>query len=267
MIDFGNNKEYLKMEKSDDLVREAIEPGVSKAKAVKLIKQALEIWPENEYARMMLIVKQNKASAVSDLRDLEKEMKIKLQEEGFFKPQKIGHFWGIMETRDYMRVKYNIMTILIDKGRYDEAIIEAKELLKLSQDDNLGVRYFLAFCYVTNGDRNTFESFLKSTKEDSINMWIHKVAFEFLHGGYEDGQKMLKKFFTKFKDIKEANVFEKLPYFIVRPYHEMFGFDMQWNSFDIILNAQIMYKDFLPSLVEQFIIYYLRFIKPLSKLN
>jgi tetratricopeptide (TPR) repeat protein len=58
----------------------------------------------------------------------------------------IGHFWGLLETRPYMRARGGLAQALWDIGHHDEAIEHYRELLRLNPNDNQGNRYLLAGC-------------------------------------------------------------------------------------------------------------------------
>ena len=55
-----------------------------------------------------------------------------------------GHFWGILETRPYMRAREGLAQCLWEAGQREEAAEHYRELLRLNPDDNQGVRYSLA---------------------------------------------------------------------------------------------------------------------------
>jgi tetratricopeptide (TPR) repeat protein len=55
----------------------------------------------------------------------------------------VGHFWGILETRPYMRARNGFAGALWDSGERDEAIEHWQDLLRLCPNDNMGVRYGL----------------------------------------------------------------------------------------------------------------------------
>lgn len=55
-----------------------------------------------------------------------------------------GHFWGLVETRPYMRARLGLANSLYSAGRHDEAVAHYRELLRLNPGDNQGVRYLLA---------------------------------------------------------------------------------------------------------------------------
>ena len=59
----------------------------------------------------------------------------------------IGDFWGILETRPYMRLLYKLVTALKECGMYRKASEICQEMLRLCSNDNLGIRYTLMHLY------------------------------------------------------------------------------------------------------------------------
>ena len=54
--------------------------------------------------------------------------------------EEVGHFWGITETRPFMRATHGLADALHDAGQTREAIAQYQELLRLNPNDNQGVR-------------------------------------------------------------------------------------------------------------------------------
>lgn len=54
-----------------------------------------------------------------------------------------GHFWGILETRPYMRARAGLARCLWESGKRDEALAHYREMLRLNPNDNQGLRYVL----------------------------------------------------------------------------------------------------------------------------
>ena len=53
----------------------------------------------------------------------------------------VGHFWGLLETRPYMRARCGgIAQMLWASGRHEEAVAHYRDLLRLNPNDNQGVR-------------------------------------------------------------------------------------------------------------------------------
>lgn len=66
--------------------------------------------------------------------------------------QQAGHFWGILETRPYMRARERLAEALWALGDRAAAIAHLWALLELNPNDNQGVRYILANWLLAVGD-------------------------------------------------------------------------------------------------------------------
>lgn len=157
-----------KQGRSQDLVYQAWEQPISKGK--KLIKQALELDPNNTDAYNYL---------ASVERDIDKAIKLyeKAIEAGeqtlgkkFFKSEK-GHFWGLLETRPYMRAKAGLADCFYAKNEVDKAIEIYEEMLELNPNDNQGVRYLLSSMLLGKEDLTKYERFLKNSEEEDCAVW------------------------------------------------------------------------------------------------
>jgi tetratricopeptide (TPR) repeat protein len=58
--------------------------------------------------------------------------------------ESIGRFWGLMETRPYMRAREGLAHSLWAVGRHEEAVSHLQDMLRLNPNDNQGVRISLA---------------------------------------------------------------------------------------------------------------------------
>lgn len=58
--------------------------------------------------------------------------------------ENVGCFWGILETRPYMRARERFAHALWTAGRRDETVEHLQEMLRLNPNDNQGIRYTLA---------------------------------------------------------------------------------------------------------------------------
>ena len=54
-----------------------------------------------------------------------------------------GYFWGLLETRPYMRAREGLANTLWDYGKKEEALTHYREMLRLNPGDNQGIRYSL----------------------------------------------------------------------------------------------------------------------------
>lgn len=160
--------------------------------ACKLLAQALELDSFNldAWLGVLEFADYPAAEQVELLRHLVAMGEHNLREE--FKEFK-GHFWGVLETRPYMRARANLALLLIKLGRYEEAIAEHEGMLKLNPNDNQGIRYGLMACYLAvdrlDGARRLFRKY-KERKYAAVWAWAY-VLERFLSGATEEAAKAL----------------------------------------------------------------------------
>ncbi|MCX5859651.1 MAG: SEC-C metal-binding domain-containing protein [Proteobacteria bacterium] len=114
--------------------------------------------------------------------------------EEIFKKQ-AGHFWGIIETRPYLRARLGLAQCLFAVGAKDEAVQHYREMLKLNSSDNQGVRYVLSACLLELGRDAELERLLQQYKGDGSVEWFYAralLAFR-REGESEKAQKLLEK--------------------------------------------------------------------------
>ncbi len=86
-----------------------------------------------------------------------------------------GHFWGIMETRPYMRARQGLANTLWELNHHDEALDHYREMLRLNPGDNQGIRYTLLNLLMTlNRDAEAL-SLLKEY-DDAMAEWLYTRA-------------------------------------------------------------------------------------------
>jgi tetratricopeptide (TPR) repeat protein len=82
-----------------------------------------------------------------------------------------GNFWGILETRPYMRARGGLAECLWESGQHDEALAHYRALLKLNPNDNQGNRYLLASCLIKLGYHEELVALLDQYDEDVCANW------------------------------------------------------------------------------------------------
>lgn len=105
------------IETADDYL-ELAEQAASKKKRLNYLKKALELEPDHVDAQLQLILTEAEdapEARLTALEDLIKKAAKPLEEEGCFE-RGTGAFWGIMETRPYMRVRREYLGSLIECG-------------------------------------------------------------------------------------------------------------------------------------------------------
>jgi hypothetical protein len=122
----------------DILLRAYQEP--DKQRQAQLAKEALAVCPD-----AFVLLAEHAASRKEALRLCERGVAAgerALGAEAF--ERDVGHFWGLLETRPYMRARLGLAHSLWTAGRRDEAVRHLQDLLRLNPHDNQGVRYTLA---------------------------------------------------------------------------------------------------------------------------
>lgn len=87
-----------------------------------------------------------------------------------------GHFWGLIETRPYMRARHALAIALWDAGHGDEAADHLSDMIRLNPRDNQGVRYQL-LNWLLMLDRNAdLDALLKMFKAPHDPQWAFPAA-------------------------------------------------------------------------------------------
>lgn len=97
-----------------------------------------------------------------------------LGEEAF--EEDVGDFWGLIETRPYMRARFGLAVALWSCGRREEATWHGAELLRLNPDDNQGVRYLLLNWFVAMGRDENAAALIKTYRHDGAGGWTWTIA-------------------------------------------------------------------------------------------
>src|SRR5215204_4528662 len=171
------------LERAQDLVYEAFETESSR-KRVQLAKKALKVSPDCADAYVLLA--EESARSLQEAKDLyEKGVQAgerTLGEETF--EEEAGHFWGILETRPYMRARQGLAACLWELGEHGEAIEHYQEMLELNPSDNQGIRYELAGCLLDEDSSEDLGQLLERYKDDASAFWLYtRALLAFREGG------------------------------------------------------------------------------------
>lgn len=113
--------------------------------------------------------------------------------EKFFKENE-GDFWGLLETRPYMRAHAGLAQMLVECGRVDEAIGHYEELLKLNPNDNQGLRYELLSCYLQGKKLEEASELLRKYEAEGFAIFLWgRVLHKILSGDLDGAGKELVK--------------------------------------------------------------------------
>jgi tetratricopeptide (TPR) repeat protein len=176
-------KKETPLEQAQDLIYEAWETA-SRKKRISLANKALELSPDCADAYVMLAA--DTASSVQEAKELyEKAVeagKRAIGEETF--EEATGHFWGVFETRPYMRAREGLAACLWQMGEKEAAAEHYREMLRLNPGDNQGIRYLLIDTLLELNDDAAVGKLLKQYKDDASANWTYSWAlYQFRNGG------------------------------------------------------------------------------------
>jgi tetratricopeptide (TPR) repeat protein len=104
-----------------------------------------------------------------------------------------GHFWGILETRPYMRALQQLADLLLDVGRDRDAMRHFEALLALNPNDNQGVRDTLLGCYLATEDLKGARRLLQEYGDDDSAVFNWGRTLErFLSRDFQEAERALQ---------------------------------------------------------------------------
>jgi tetratricopeptide (TPR) repeat protein len=162
------------LEKAQELIYDAWEMQ-NRRDMVKLARQALDISPDCADAYVIL--------AEDTVWSIEEAMK--LYQAGVEAGERalgakmfaedVGHFWGILQTRPYMRARAGLAQCLWELGKHKEAIEHYQDMLRLNPSDNQGIRYLLAASLLEMGEIGALQGLLEE-HDEATAAWLYTGA-------------------------------------------------------------------------------------------
>lgn len=178
-------------DEAQDLLYEAFES--RGAKRYLLAEQSIDIYP---LADAYTILAEKEKTPKKKLAMYQKALKLGIEELGGEQAltENRGHFWGLIETRPYMRAKILIAQTLVESGDINEAIVHYEDLLDLNENDNQGVRYLLFPLYVALGEVNKAKQLLEEYDEGTSTHLYNELLLELMEkGNTTRADKLMKK--------------------------------------------------------------------------
>ncbi len=191
-------REFASIEEANDYLREALVEGTLPTpapttpleEAQEVIYQALETTGKRrlDLARQALTISPDCADAYVLLAEAATtpEKARRLYEQGVQAGERalgpeafvedVGHFWGIVETRPYMRARQGLAEVLWHLGERSAAIAHLQDMLRLNPGDNQGLRYTLASWLLTVGDDAALEQLLAAYPDEAGAHWAYTRA-------------------------------------------------------------------------------------------
>lgn len=203
----------------------------SKSAALRYAKKALSLEPDNLDAASAVaqLAAQDDVALLDKLSALIEKGNRQMERENHFK-ESMGDFWMVLETRPYMRLRYDYMQTLIRCGMYRQAILEGRQLMELCKEDNLGVRFDLIHLYAHLDDLEPALALKDShpANKDDGQFLMALAALYFKRGALDESLACLKKLCAVNRDAKrflqlvhkedEDSLFESTDDMGYRPY-------------------------------------------------
>lgn len=179
----------------------------SRPKRIALAKKALTISPYCTDAYNILAGTTEDITECVNLYTQGVEVGKKAFGKKFFKENE-GYFWGLIETRPYMRAMKGLADCFWKQGRRQKAIETYQEMLRLNPNDNQGIRYLLIHWLIAENMFEPAEKLLSDYPENSAFMLYGAALLYFRQGRKVKSRNALKK-------ALEANPY--VPEFLLNP--------------------------------------------------
>jgi tetratricopeptide (TPR) repeat protein len=162
------------LDQAQELIYQAWEIG-DRRQRIALARKALNLCADCADAYVLLA-----EAAITPAKTLELyrqgvEAGVRVLGSAFFVEQR-GHFWGLIETRPYMRARAGLADTLWHCGEYDQALMNWNDLLRLNTSDNQGIRYVLAARLLELGRDHELAVLLKAHADDGRAFLIWSKA-------------------------------------------------------------------------------------------
>ncbi len=161
------------LEQAQQMVHQAL--ATTGSERAELAKRALEISPDCADAYVLL----------AEMSRMPEEMR-RYYEQGVAAGERalgsqvfaedVGMFWGLLETRPYMRARLGLAQMLWHVGERQAAIAHARDLLRLNPGDNQGIRYLLATWLTVMGDDTAVAQLLAAYPDEWSAQWAYTRA-------------------------------------------------------------------------------------------
>jgi tetratricopeptide (TPR) repeat protein len=189
----GEGGEETPLEKAQELMYEAFAAPTDEQR-IALARKALTISPDCADAYVLLAEHaRNRKEAMEFYEQAvaagERALGPDLFRDG------VGDFWGILETRPYMRARLGLAETLWTAGRRDEAVAHLQDMLRLNPGDNQGLRLILINWLLTLDRSQDLERLLQQYPDEGSAHWAYtKVLTAFRqHGDAPEAAKVLQE--------------------------------------------------------------------------
>jgi tetratricopeptide (TPR) repeat protein len=149
----------------------------NRARRISLAKKALKLSENCADAYVLLAEEAPDRVKALELYQKGIEAGRRALSQAFFEDaENIGHFWGILETRPFMRALEGHATSLWALGQREDALAQYREMIRLNPNDNQGVRYQLLNLLLELEREDDAQALLDIYKGDWSADWAYTEA-------------------------------------------------------------------------------------------
>ena len=167
-----------------------------------------------------------------------------MKKEGLDDEDSIGRYWGITETRPYMRIKMTYAEELKDHRMLTAAAREYEDMLRLSEQDNMGARYQLmaVYCQLEQLEKAK-ELHMRFSDDGSAQMLLPLILLSLKQGDELSAKRYYKELQQTNKDCRK--VFGKINFDLEKMMEAIEGFAYRpYSEDDIYLAISLILPDF-----------------------
>lgn len=189
-------------ETTDDYL-ELAENANSKEQALKFAKKAVQLDQDNLDAKKMVeeITTEHPYEMVGKYQKLIEYGKTVMDKKGYMNEDSIGDYWGISETRPFIRLYSSYLDLLVNCGMMRMATTVGEEIIRYNTNDNLGIRYILMHVYAYLEDEKSMLALYKKYDEhDESQMLLPISIIYYKLGDFEKAAEYLRRLTKTNKD-------------------------------------------------------------------
>lgn len=207
-IEEANEKlqEFIKMYNNDELeyentpldeayeILEKAQNAKNEKEAIKLAKKAYE--KSSECFDAILFQCDLEKNGIKRMKMLNEGLEIeknRLVKEKYFDKENIGDFYGMFETRPYIRGLIIKAEYLLEEGKLRQAESICREILRLNKNDNLGARYLLMAILATLEEEKDMLKLYKKYPEEDLEMLFPLFALYYKIGNDRKAKEYLNR--------------------------------------------------------------------------
>ncbi|MGA9518179.1 MAG: hypothetical protein WBV27_05300 [Trichococcus sp.] len=182
---------------------EKLEFATSEREYAAILDRALKLDPDNLEARLFKLDPES-LEFIHELKKLEALGKAVMQKQGLDDKEAIGNYWGIVETRTYLRIKALYADELQKRRMLTASVREYEDLLRLNEADNMGIRYILMGIYCQLEQMEKAKELYQRFPEASAQMLLPLILLSLKYDDELSAKRYYKDLQKENKDCKKV---------------------------------------------------------------